>query len=391
MAFTGAGSMLGGGAPTQEDPSTTDRIARALRLFGAGIRGGLDEALLAEEQEAEILRRRAAEERRQIALAAVSDARNLLQFAERNDTASARTLLQNRADTIRQQGRDPSDTVRALQKIDAQGLQSIVPDANAILTEARTFGLVQGQDGRRVVGNPVAVRLDNGEDALLRQFTDGTQEIVTVDGQRVSPSRVAQAQERIDQRSPEGQRATTLSRQAADQAITALNDTFETARNAANVVQTAERQLQLIDEGIRTGSLANARNAAARAIQTFLGLEDEQIANTDEFLARSGLAVAGQIQAFGAGTGLSDADREFARQIVGGTVDLDEAALRRLVSAVLDVNTRTVQDFNERRQGVIRQAPQGTEDLLPSAIPGSRFQPGSEDSIDDLLDRFAPR
>jgi formyltetrahydrofolate synthetase len=60
---------------------------------------------------------------------------------------------------------------------------------------------------------------------------------------------------------------------------------------------------------------------------------------------------------FGAGTGLSDADREFAKLIAGGNTQVTEAALRR----ILDINERAARGVialhNERAKGVKTNIP----------------------------------
>ncbi len=55
------------------------------------------------------------------------------------------------------------------------------------------------------------------------------------------------------------------------------------------------------------------------------------MSNTEEYQAVLGVLVGQVIRAFGAGTGLSDADREFARAMVGQDIILSEDALRSLM------------------------------------------------------------
>jgi hypothetical protein len=63
-----------------------------------------------------------------------------------------------------------------------------------------------------------------------------------------------------------------------------------------------------------------------------LGEEGEKYANTKSFMSRMGVSVGQVISLFGAGTGLSDADREFAIDIAGANPsDFTEASLRHLL------------------------------------------------------------
>ena len=50
------------------------------------------------------------------------------------------------------------------------------------------------------------------------------------------------------------------------------------------------------------------------------------------------------IKQFGAGTGLSDADREFAKDMAGGRISLDAKAINR----ILDINERAARNVIAR-------------------------------------------
>ena len=67
------------------------------------------------------------------------------------------------------------------------------------------------------------------------------------------------------------------------------------------------------------GTLGDARLVVAKA----LGLPGAT--DTQAYFAAVGEQVAERIKAFGAGTGLSDADREFAKQIAAGSIELTPA------------------------------------------------------------------
>ena len=75
---------------------------------------------------------------------------------------------------------------------------------------------------------------------------------------------------------------------------------------------------------------------------------EKMVENTEAFIANAGNMVAEVIKAFGAGTGLSDADREFAKGIVGGTVVLTEASLKRLIKLQARATMRKIQMHNKK-------------------------------------------
>jgi hypothetical protein len=105
----------------------------------------------------------------------------------------------------------------------------------------------------------------------------------------------------------------------------------------------------LIAQGIYTGSAANIKKSLDKWLQEaniFVG--GRKAANTEAYASMMGLQVGKIIKQFGAGTGLSDADREYAENIVGGRVTLTEDAITRL----LDINERladfTIEEFNSQ-------------------------------------------
>ena len=111
---------------------------------------------------------------------------------------------------------------------------------------------------------------------------------------------------------------------------------FDDAEQAVSSLFTIETGLDLLDEGINTGSFAKTENAA-RAILNKVGLtKDSSVGATQAYTATLGNLVGQIIKQFGAGTGLSDADREYALGIAGGNINLDEYALRK----ILDIQKR---------------------------------------------------
>ena len=67
-------------------------------------------------------------------------------------------------------------------------------------------------------------------------------------------------------------------------------------------------------------------------------------ANSQAFTANMAGNVGKLIKQFGAGTGLSDADREFAKDMAGGRISLDAKAINR----ILDINERAARNVITR-------------------------------------------
>jgi hypothetical protein len=67
-------------------------------------------------------------------------------------------------------------------------------------------------------------------------------------------------------------------------------------------------------------------------------------ANSQAFTANMAGNVGKLIKQFGAGTGLSDADREFAKDMAGGRISLDAKAINK----ILDINERAARNVITR-------------------------------------------
>jgi hypothetical protein len=123
------------------------------------------------------------------------------------------------------------------------------------------------------------------------------------------------------------------------------------ALDAASSLQGAEQAKMLLDGGIITGAGADWMLSAGKVLQQAgINLAPDAIANTEAFAASQAKQVAEIIKQFGAGTGLSDADREFALQAAGGKITMTEQSIRR----ILDINARaarnTIRAYNAEAQ-----------------------------------------
>lgn len=128
--------------------------------------------------------------------------------------------------------------------------------------------------------------------------------------------------------------------------ITALREKADTAVSSKRIIAEGRR---LVADGIYTGSAANVKVALNKWLRE-AGIEvgGRTTSNTEAYAGAMGLQVGKIIQQFGAGTGLSDADREFAERIAAAKVTLTEDAIVKL----LDINDRlatfTIEEFNRQ-------------------------------------------
>ena len=104
----------------------------------------------------------------------------------------------------------------------------------------------------------------------------------------------------------------------------------------------------MLDRGIVSGLAADVRVTFGKALQLAgFNYADEDIANTEAYVASSASRTAQIIKAFGAGTGLSDADREYAAKAAAGKIELTEKSLRRILDINERANAYAVRRWNE--------------------------------------------
>lgn len=155
-------------------------------------------------------------------------------------------------------------------------------------------------------------------------------------------------------------------------------DSKAAAEDAASILETNEVGRQLLSSGAITGTGANffvGLNSALKQAGVDFGYGDAA-ANTQAYAAAMGSNVGKLIKQFGAGTGLSDADRKYATQIAAGDVSIDEKAIRR----ILDINDRAskniISKHNKRVEGIKTNVPLTVE--IPVSTPTKPATPAAQ-------------
>jgi hypothetical protein len=121
-------------------------------------------------------------------------------------------------------------------------------------------------------------------------------------------------------------------------------DKFRTnADSAVNFIQLASQLRPLLDsKNFISGTFADARLAVAKAV----GIN---VADTESYFAGIGRQVGELIKQFGAGTGLSDADREFAQKIAGGAPVTSVAGIRQIMKINEKASRNVIASYNKER------------------------------------------
>lgn len=236
------------------------------------------------------------------------------------------------------------------------------------------------QGGRRATGKPITFKLPDGTVETRQFFNDGS--FTTFDDGGVpieavnAANRIEVSQQNADTSRDKINPVLSSVLKSGERAGINLSDSvaegLPEAQQLVHTVANGERALELINEGIRTGSFVDTRQGASRFFADIMGIEQEQIAETDEFKGLAGAFVAEQIKAFGAGTGLSDADREFAKGIVGGDIGMDAEAIKRLVTIQNKINKGKIKNYNSLRDAFIKRNPDFGEVYPNVRLPGEK-------------------
>ena len=239
---------------------------------------------------------------------------------------------------------------------DADAVRQLSPKTERVTVNGQIVELPGGGGGPRVAGdyrdkygNVGAVGYGPDGQPILGQTMTGTGEVkFAPKGTTVNVNTQAKAGE-------------TFAKGLAEERAKNLTKSFENAQSAAKSLVAVDAAQQQLAAGMKTGSLAEV-NLAVTKLGQMLGMStDPQVVNTEAYRAAIAQQVAQMVKNFGAGTGISDADRKFAEAASGGNISADPQSLARILSIakvaagnVLMSHDRLV-DSNRGATGALQQ------------------------------------
>lgn len=119
------------------------------------------------------------------------------------------------------------------------------------------------------------------------------------------------------------------------------------AVDAGRALQGVNNAKRLLDEGVVTGAGAEFLVSFGKGLERLGFNLGDELDNSQAFLAAQASQVANIIKQFGAGTGLSDADREFATKAAAGDIAMSEDAIREIIRINETAYRNVVKDFNK--------------------------------------------
>jgi hypothetical protein len=137
----------------------------------------------------------------------------------------------------------------------------------------------------------------------------------------------------------------------------------ETAASAANTIRTLQTVKPLLANVI-AGPLANERLAVAKVFAPLTGSED--VAATEAFVAQMGRTVLDLVKGLGTGSGISNADREYAERVAGGNITLNRDSIAKIIDITERASAATLTRYNERIAPVLSD--QNLDPVLKSQL-----------------------
>lgn len=170
----------------------------------------------------------------------------------------------------------------------------------------------------------------------------------------------------------------------------------EKAEDSIGVLRANKQNRELLERGMITGakgaSFVNQLNKLL--VVAGFNVNPDVSANTDAYLANVAKQTATIIKDFGAGTGLSDADREFATKAAGGDISMSREALER----ILDINDKAAVFSLKRHKDLISKLPEGSQPFdLSVPVPKEfeetyneilRIDDESDEALKNILDKY---
>ena len=125
---------------------------------------------------------------------------------------------------------------------------------------------------------------------------------------------------------------------------------FGLAESAPQNIEKANRIIDLVESGALTGTAAERKLQIARMFNITGNGPEETIKKTELLISGLGQNVLDNIKASGLGTGqgFTDSDREFLRNVVGGSIELNAKTLTDLARLQKLSNQRNVEKWNKR-------------------------------------------
>lgn len=177
--------------------------------------------------------------------------------------------------------------------------------------------------------------------------------------------------------------ATELAGKRAD----TLVKSYENALAAKKAIEALESAEDDFAAGIKSGATGQVALGISKWAKA-LGIDaDPQIANTEAFRANMARETLNLVKGLGAGTGISNADREFAEKASGGSILLDDGAMYRLMNIAKAAAANVQMEHNRLLDAQVGATGSLPQDLETFRVPFN-MKGGDQLVFDEATRRF---
>ena len=156
-------------------------------------------------------------------------------------------------------------------------------------------------------------------------------------------------------------------------------DSQKQAKDARDMLETVRIGRGILKSGAITGAGADffvGLNQALKTAGVDFGYADAS-ANSQAYSANMAQNVGKLIKLFGAGTGLSNADRDYAERMAGGKIALDRAALEKILDIQDRAARNVIKRHNQSVEGIKTNIPL-TVEIEPENVAPKAVKPYSD-------------
>jgi hypothetical protein len=225
---------------------------------------------------------------------------------------------------------------------------------------------------KELMKGDVDMFVDSQGNAEAYRVTDNG--MIVIDGQMVDPQQAGLKQAPNEQviknvTGPMADKLATLGAESFAELKTQADKSVESIRSIDNVMGDIDTMF--------SGTLANINLNVNKFLKSVgINVDADPIEQTEVFLAESAKRVADYITNLGSGTGLSDKDLTFTRQVVAGEITLDASTIKRMLKEFRDASARKVESYNKMRESVSGRLGEGQASALvfypPVIVPAAK-------------------
>lgn len=165
---------------------------------------------------------------------------------------------------------------------------------------------------------------------------------------------------------------------------------FAEATGAKDTITSIDNARSQLEQGIVAGSLFSPLELTGRkAIASIFGVPDEATTNTEVFQSTLKEVVLGKIKALGAGSGISNTDREFVEKAVGGSIEMNPDSMRRIMDILEKGARNKIRNYNKEVERLISTYSGDEQARMRRILRSVEEPPAKKLTIEERLKKYS--